>query len=75
MTYVQILILSPGREGDRGGTAWDRSTAQNVWALDFRQERFHHMGPGDFESTFIKAGASETKEMFRIEEARSQPQE
>ena len=33
-------------------------------------ERFHNMNLGDFESTFIKAGDSETKEGFKIEEAR-----
>ena len=33
------------------------------------QERFHSASPGDFESTFIKAGDSETKEGLKIEEA------
>lgn len=32
------------------------------------QERFHKRSPGDFESTFIKAGVSETKEELKIEE-------
>ena len=31
------------------------------WVLDFRQERFHHMDPVDFERMFIKVGDSETK--------------
>ena len=32
-----------------------------VWVLDFLQERFHHMSPGDYDDTFIKAGGSETR--------------
>ena len=46
-----------------------------MWVLDFVQERFHSMSPGDFESTFIKAGDHETKEGPKMEEARSQQQE
>ena len=33
------------------------------------QERFSNTSPGDFESMFIKAGDSETKEGLGIEEA------
>ena len=36
--------------------------------LDFGQGRFHNMSPGDFESTFIKAGDSETKGGLTVEE-------
>ena len=43
----------------------------NVWVLDFMQERFRHLSPDDFESMFIKAGDSETKERFKIKEAKS----
>ena len=43
--------------------------------LDFVQEKFHNTSPGDFESMFIKAGDSETKEGLKIKEARSQQQE
>ena len=32
------------------------------------QERFHSASPGDFESTFIKAGDSKTKEGLKVEE-------
>ena len=42
--------------------------ACSVWVLDFMQERCHNMSPGDLESTFVKAGDSETKEGLRIEE-------
>ena len=47
----------------------------NVWVLDFVQKKFPDTSPGDFESVFIKAGASETQEGLRIEEARSQKQD
>ena len=43
--------------------------AGSVWVLDFVWERFHNMSLGDFESAFIKAGESETKEWLRVEEA------
>ena len=33
------------------------------------QERFSNTSPGDFESMFIKAGDSETKEGLRVEKA------
>lgn len=36
--------------------------------LDFIQEKFHNISPGDFESTFITAGGSETKEGLRVPE-------
>ena len=39
-----------------------------MWVLDFLQERFHNMSPGDF----IKAGDSETKERLTVEEARGE---
>ena len=42
--------------------------ADNVWVLDFVQERFHNTSPGDFWGMFIKAGDSETKEGDRVEE-------
>ena len=42
--------------------------ACSVWVLDFMQQRFHNMSPIDFESAFIKAGDSETKEGLRVEE-------
>ena len=45
-----------------------------MWVLDFVQERFHNISPGDFDSMFIKAGNSEIKERLKIEEARSQEQ-
>ena len=48
------------------GTVW------NAWVLDFMQERFHNKSPGEFESTFVNAENSETKEGLRIEEARGQ---
>ena len=41
----------------------------SVWVLDFVQERFHDMIPGDFEGTFIVAEDSETKEGLKAEEA------
>ena len=37
--------------------------------LDFWQERFHNTSPSDFENVLIKAGDSQRKEGFRIEEA------
>ena len=43
--------------------------------LDIEQERVHIMNPGDFESTFIKAGGSETKKRLKIEEVRLLQQE
>ena len=43
--------------------------ASSMWVLDFVQERFHNMSPGDSESTFMEAGGSETKKGFRVEEA------
>ena len=49
--------------------------ACSVRVLDFVQERFHNTSPGDFESMFIKAGDSETKEGLKIKESRSQQQE
>ena len=45
------------------------------WVLDFVQEIFHDMSPGDFESTFFTVGDSETKEGLQIEGARSLPRE
>ena len=42
--------------------------AYSVWVLDLLQQRFHNRSPGDFESMFIKAGDSKTKEGPRIEE-------
>ena len=35
--------------------------AGSMWVLDLVQERFHSMSPGECESTFIKAGDSETR--------------
>ena len=43
--------------------------ADSVWALDFVQESFQNRSPGDFESIFIKAADSETKEGLKVEEA------
>ena len=40
-----------------------------MWVLDFMEQRFHNMSPGDFESVSIKAGDSEMKERLKIEEA------
>ena len=37
-----------------------------MWVLDFMEQRFHNMSPGDFESVFIKAGDSETKGGLRV---------
>lgn len=36
--------------------------ASSVWVLNFMEERFHDMSPGDCESTFIAAGEGEVKE-------------
>ena len=41
----------------------------SVWVLDFMQERFHNMHPGDFGRTFVTAGDSEAKGGLRAEEA------
>ena len=46
-----------------------------MWVLDFMKERFYNTSPSDFESMFIRAGDSETKEGLKIEEARAQQQE
>ena len=35
--------------------------AYSVWVLDFMQEIFHDMTPGDFESMLTKAEDSETR--------------
>ena len=43
----------------------------NIWVLDSMQERFHNTSPGNFESTFVKAVVSKTKEELKIEKARS----
>ena len=40
-----------------------------MWVIDFVQERFHNMSPGDFESMCIKAGDSEAKEGLKVEES------
>ena len=40
-----------------------------MWVLDVIQKRFRNTSRGDFESTFIKAGDSETKEELRIKKA------
>ena len=48
-----------GSEQPHLGLAW------SAWVLDFMQERFHNMSPGGFESTFIKAGDSETSKGLR----------
>ena len=45
-----------------------------MWVLDFVWERCHSMGPGDFESIFIKAGDRETKERLRVEEVTGESQ-
>ena len=37
------------------------------------QERFHKTSPSDFESTFIKARDSETKEGLKVEESMREP--
>ena len=42
------------RKGDRVGAGLPRASC-SVGGLDFVQERFHDMSPGDFESTCIKA--------------------
>ena len=39
-----------------------------MWGFDFVQERFHNMSPGDFQSMFMKAEGSATKEGLRVEE-------
>ena len=46
--------------------------ASSVWGFHFMQERSHSMHTGDIESKFIKAGHSETKEVFKLEEARGE---
>ena len=46
-----------------------------MWVLDFMQERFHDTSLSDFESMFMKAGDSGTKEGCKIKEAGSQQQE
>ena len=33
-------------------------------ALDFEQERFHNMSPGDYEEAFIKAWDNETRKVL-----------
>ena len=43
--------------------------ADSVWVLDSVQESFQNRSPGDFESIFIKAADSETKEGLKVEEA------
>ena len=43
-----------------------------MWVLDFMQESVHNISPGDFESTFITAGDSETKEGLRREEVKGE---
>ena len=43
--------------------------ACSVWVLDFPQERFHNMSPGDFDSMLIMAGDSKAQERLRVEEA------
>ena len=40
-----------------------------MWVVNFVQERLHSISLGDSESMFIKAGDSETKERFRVQEA------
>ena len=49
--------------------------ACSVRVLDFAQERFRNMIPGDFESKFLTAGDSETKEGLRVEEATGGPRQ
>ena len=50
------------------------STVWNMWVVNFLQGRVHHTGPGDFDSTFIKAGDSEIKEQKRQDHSsRSEP--
>ena len=49
--------------------------ACGVWALDFVQERLHRMSSGDSESTFTKAGDSETKEGLRLQGAIGEPRQ
>ena len=39
-----------------------------VWVLDFLWKTFQNLSPGDFESTFIKTGVSDTEEGRRLEE-------
>ena len=52
--------------GKGPGVGWVcPSTAWNVWVLDFVKEIFHSVSPGAFESMFIKAGGSETKDGLR----------
>ena len=47
--------------------------AGGMGVLDFAQERFRNMIPGDFESKFLTAGDSETKEGLRVEEVIGEP--
>lgn len=47
--------------------------ACSVWVLDFMQERFQKTNLGDFESTFIEAENSETKEVFGRRSNRREP--
>ena len=47
----------------------------SVWAPDFMEERFHNTSPGDSESTFTKAGVSETKEGLRLQGAIGEPRQ
>ena len=69
MIVTIVTRKGPGWRQVCPGTVW------NVWALDFVQERFHDTSPGDFESTFIKAGDSKTKGEIKIKESRSQQPE
>ena len=46
-----------------------------MWVLDFCRRIIQDTNPGDFESMFVKAGDSETKEGLSIEGAKSQEQD
>lgn len=62
-SWKHLLLLGPSgtRACDQKGWGPEGvclGLACSLWALNFMQERFHKMSPGDFENTFIKAGGS-----------------
>lgn len=60
-----MTSVLPDRDRPRVGCP---RPAYNVWVLDLVLERFHNLSPGGFESLFINAWDSETKEEVRVEE-------
>ena len=72
LVFVIIVVIGKVQSVTGKGPGLEQvclGPASSAWALDFMQEIFHNTSPGDFESTFIKAGDSEMKEGLRIEEA------